>query len=67
MSLAKRPLPQTTSGSESATPNTTRTMSPFAAAATPSTLSRLIVTSATMMIQIASRSDMPGLVLPCSA
>src|SRR2546425_3505885 len=59
MRRARKPLPQTTRGRERAIPKTTRIMSPLAAAATPSTLSRLMVTSATTMIQIASLRDVP--------
>ena len=57
--VARSPLPQTTIGIDSAMPKTTSFMSPSAAAATPSTLSRLMMASATMMIQMASRSDPP--------
>src|SRR5438477_9341289 len=56
-----QPVLQTTIGSDRAMPTTIRTKSPRAAAATASTLSRLIVTSATMMIQIASHIEAPRL------
>src|SRR5216110_76484 len=59
ISTARRPLPQTTIGSERPMPKTTRKRSPWAAAATASTLSRLMIASATMMIQTASRNELP--------
>ena len=61
---ARNPLPQTTIGSDSAMPKATSSRSPWAAAATASTLSRLMVTSATTMIQIASRSEVPRCTSP---
>src|SRR5262247_634072 len=59
MRVARSPAPHTTIGSESPMPNMTSMRSPWAVAAMASTLSRLIVTSATMMIQIASQRDEP--------
>src|SRR5216683_4374683 len=59
MRRARKPLPQTTIGSDSAIPKATRVKSPWAAAATARTLSRLIVTSATTMIQTACRKEAP--------
>jgi hypothetical protein len=59
MSRDKMPLPQTTMGSDRPMPNSTRMRSPWAAAATAKTLSRLIVTSARTMIQIASLREVP--------
>src|SRR6266852_4898302 len=52
---------QTTIRSDSPIPNMMRSRSFRAAAATARTLSRLIVTSATMIIQIASHRDAPPL------
>ncbi len=60
ISRASTPDPQTTIGMDSAMPKTTRRMSPSAAAATPITLSRLMMTSATRMTQMA-----PSRVVPC--
>src|SRR2546425_480106 len=60
MRRASSPLPQTTRGSESAMPKTTSSRSPWAAAATASTLSRLITASATTITHTASRSDEPA-------
>src|SRR3989338_6337309 len=64
MRRARMPLPHTTSGSDSAIPKVTRTRSPCAAPATASTLSRLMMTSATTMTQTASQSDVPCRTLP---
>jgi hypothetical protein len=59
MRAARIPLPPTTMGREIATPRMTSAMSPWAAAAMASTLSRLMVMSATMMIQIACQKEVP--------
>src|SRR5437867_8666481 len=55
----EKTTPHTTIGSESPMPKVTRKRSPCAAAATASTLSRLMIASARTMIQIASQSEPP--------
>src|SRR5687767_1744809 len=64
---ASRPLPQMTIGIERPMPKMTSVMSPCAAAATARTLSRLMTASATMMIQIASMSEVPCFTWPSAS
>ena len=59
MSAARMLLPTMTMGTDIAMPIATSTMSPCAAPAIASTLSRLIVTSATRMSHMACQSDRP--------
>ena len=59
MRAASTLLPTITIGTDMMMPIATSIMSPCAAAAIASTLSRLIVTSATRMSQIACQSERP--------